>query len=505
MLETNLKALIVVLAISALTFLLLRPIALRFMTKRDFARRRNGWLILTVAAFLSPNFWIFVPIATLVIAWLASDDPNPLALYLFLVFVIPPSRYLLDNGTFGIADLNIYRLLTLVILVPWAFRNFRSIQPDPSGRRRLLDRLILVFGVIHVLSKMPYEPFTRTTLHSILYLLDVYFLYFVASRSCTRKEQIVEILACFALACALLAPLGAFESLRTWQLYGGIEAAWGGEKGALYRDGTLRALVTTGHSLGLGYFCGIAFGAWLYLGRQIGSAKLTAAGAVWMWVGLIAAYSRAPWLMGVLLYLSFVFFASSSAAKLAKVLLLIGLAGTVVAISPYGDRIADVLPFVGTVDARNVEYRQRLITVTWIVMQENLWFGDRFATQGMEEMINGQGIVDLVNAYAATALMYGLVGLAIYCAAQLAALVMAFKSVRQMKSVDASHRTLAATLLACMIATVFFELTSGSMWMQYVIIGLIVAHARLCDAAAGRARAHGQTPVRLRTDRARYV
>ena len=56
----------------------------------DFARRRNVWLLLTTAAFLSPSFWIYVMIAMPVMAWAAHRDSNPTALYLFLYFVIPP-------------------------------------------------------------------------------------------------------------------------------------------------------------------------------------------------------------------------------------------------------------------------------------------------------------------------------------------------------------------------------------------------------------------------------
>jgi hypothetical protein len=224
-----------------------------------------------------------------------------------------------------------------------------------------------------------------------------------------------------------------------------------------------------------------------------------------MWMGLIAAYSRAPWLMAVLLYLSFTFFSSESLLKFAKVVLALSVAGALVIASPYGERIIDVLPFVGTVDARNVEYRQQLISTTWVVMQQHLWFGDRFATQGMEEAINGQGIVDLVNAYAATALMYGLVGLSVYCAIQLSAVFAGIRSVRLVKVIDRDHRTLAATLLSCMLATIFFELTSGTMWMQYVFIGLIVAHARLCEALAGRLPRRARGDASHRAARASFT
>ena len=63
MLSTNVKAMIVVLALAIATFWFARPIALLFSDERDFARRRNVWLVLTVVGFLSSSFWIFVLIA----------------------------------------------------------------------------------------------------------------------------------------------------------------------------------------------------------------------------------------------------------------------------------------------------------------------------------------------------------------------------------------------------------------------------------------------------------
>src|ERR1043165_3860878 len=86
----NAKALVVVLLCALAIFALTKPLFLRFTAPEDFARRRNVWLLLTIAAFLSPSFWIYVMIAMPVMAWAAYRDSNPTALYLFLFFVIPP-------------------------------------------------------------------------------------------------------------------------------------------------------------------------------------------------------------------------------------------------------------------------------------------------------------------------------------------------------------------------------------------------------------------------------
>src|SRR6478736_5253977 len=86
----NLKALVVVLTLAAIMFWAAKPLCLRFTALEDFTRRRAAWFTLTSASFLLPSFWLYLLIAVPVIAWAARRDSTPLALYVFLMFVIPP-------------------------------------------------------------------------------------------------------------------------------------------------------------------------------------------------------------------------------------------------------------------------------------------------------------------------------------------------------------------------------------------------------------------------------
>src|SRR6266850_4531540 len=86
----NLKALIIVLPVAMLVFAAAKSTCLQFMTEEDFRRRRNIWLGLTLTAFISPSFWLFVFLAFVLIAWGARRDANPVALYVLLLHTIPP-------------------------------------------------------------------------------------------------------------------------------------------------------------------------------------------------------------------------------------------------------------------------------------------------------------------------------------------------------------------------------------------------------------------------------
>ncbi len=65
----------------------------------------------------------------------------------------------------------------------------------------------------------------------------------------------------------------------------------------------------------------------------------------------------------------------------------------VLLVSPAGQDIIDHLPFVGTVDAESVTYRQRLLEIAVQVILQNPFFGafDFMYSPAMQEMKQGAG------------------------------------------------------------------------------------------------------------------
>ena len=50
------------------------------MSEADFVLRRNAWLIITLAAFLTHNFWIFCAVTTGAVVYAAKRDSSKLSL-----------------------------------------------------------------------------------------------------------------------------------------------------------------------------------------------------------------------------------------------------------------------------------------------------------------------------------------------------------------------------------------------------------------------------------------
>ncbi|WP_280152747.1 O-antigen ligase family protein [Piscinibacter sp. XHJ-5] len=485
----NLKTLVVVLGIALPMFWFIRPFVERFIAPEDFARRRNVWIVLTLTAFLSPSFWLYAVVALTLCAWAGRKDSNPPALTVLLLQVIPPiGLYIPMVGINQLFQLNNYRILSLAVLLPLAVQLLHAPKQDVPPLRKWIDGLLIGFMLLQLVLLMPYESFTNTLRRGFLLVLDVWLVYYVFSRFCRTRAAIMDVCVTLCVACAIFVPIAAFETLKGWLLYQGLGEVWGKplEFAFLLRGDSLRAQASVGHSLALGYVLAVGFGLALFLGGQLRSRRATFAMGAWMWLGLIAAYSRGPWLVAVVAYFSYAALQPDGLSRFIKNGAVAVAIAALILVSPVGERVIDTLPFIGTVDAANVTYRQRLAEVSWQLIQQNPWFGNPFVLTQMEELRQGQGIIDLVNSYASVALLYGLVGLGLFLGVFFAGMGGLYRLSRRWRDDDPDTALLGAALLTAMVATLFMMATGsfGTILAQlyWVLAGLAAAYAGLSFA-----------------------
>ena len=475
---TNLKAMVVILVVAAAVFTLAKPVCLRFMSQDDFVRRRNVWFVLTLTAFVAPSFWIYVFVALPVLWVTMRREINPVALYLLLMQVIPPlGAHIPVIGINELFRLDSYRLLSFGILIPAAWR-FASANRQSRNRLSGVDLLLISYAVLHLLLLVPYETFTHTMRRGFLFFIDAWLVYFVVSRTCRKADQILEAMACFVLPSLVFAPLALFEAARGWLLYDGLGQEWGSAIPFSYllRSDVLRAQVSAGHSIALGFIMAIGFGFWICLQARVKSFALIMTVAIWLAAGLIAAYSRAPWLVAVAIFFVYLARDRKGPRRLFTALLVSVAMGIAIVASPIGGRVIDNLPFVGTVDAGNITYRQQLAERSWELVKQNPLFGSPFVLLYLEDLRQGQGIIDLMNTYAMIAMYYGLVGLTLF----LGAFLLAMWRVRKVP--DSTESQIGNTLIACMMG-ILLMMATGSFGtslaqMFYVFMGLADGYSR---------------------------
>lgn len=485
------KTLVVVVFISYFVFRFAKPIALRFTREEDFIRRRTVWFALTIIEFLSPSFWLYVLIAIPLLIWCAKHDEHPASLYFLYYFVVPPvSLYIPVVGVNALFELSHLRLMAIFVLIPIAWKAMQSKTRGESQTFTAMDGFVLAYALLQIALFLPFESPTNTLRRALVLFLDTIIVYVVFSRLPLNRKSLVDAMASFCLACAIFAPLGAFESLRSWLLYENVGERWGAPNtfAFLMRGDSLRAQVSTGHALALGSMMAIAFGFWLYLQSRRPSKMVNLVVSGWMWMGLLAAYSRAPWMTAVLMLFLFLLFSPKGVSKFVRSLFIASICAGVVLMTPFGEKIVDNLPFVGTVDQGNVTYRQELARVSWILIQNNPFFGDQFVTLNMESLRQGQGVIDLVNAYATVALFNGLVGLSLFCGVFLIGIFRTWAALRRCRTKDPDLSLIGASLLACMLGMMFYIATAGLSSLLYPLVGLLASYANLVATTPLRTR-----------------
>jgi hypothetical protein len=442
------------------------------------------WLALTTAVFIAPSFWLFVLVATPVLIILGRRDSNPAAAFLFLLYLLPPVS--VPIPIIGVS-LDFYLLLTLCLLVPTAWRLWKDKKKSRESGLAALDILLLAYCVLSSFLFLQPEiargvlmewTFTDCLRRVVSHLLIIYVPYFVLSRTSRNRAVINDMIASFSIKCVLLAGVAIFESVRGWLLYSELPPRWGAAAvGYLARGGQVRAMASTGHSLVLGYMVAVAFGFWLYLQQGVQYKALRIAITSLLLFGLWAAFSRGPWMVAALIYISFAAIGPRAFTKVFKAVASLALLAVAILISPLGNRIISVIPyFGGTVDLGNVEYRERLFTRSWEIIMNHPWFGDQQALLKMQDLRQGEGIIDLINGFINILLDNGFVGLSLFVSFIFIGLIKALRISAETAKSDPDLSKLGACIAACVIGSLLMMWVAGLIdVMTCLLVALMAA------------------------------
>ena len=500
----NLKALVVVLAIAAVMFALAKPICVRYMAPSAYNRRRLVWFVITIAAFASPSIWLYAMVAIPVMFFAARHDDNPWALYVLLMFAVPNASIPIPTVVISqLFEVTHSRIMAAAILLPMLLRK------DLLGSKRLtaMDWALFAYLALQVALAMPYEYSTNTMRRGFLLFIDTFLVFYVFARAWPTRQALNEIVACFVLMCAILAPLAVFESLRGWLLYAGISSIWGAPNvfSFLLRGESLRALASTVHSIVLGHVFSLGIGLWIYLQSLEKPSTKNRAVFLLLCYGLFVTYSRGAWVSAALLVVICMAMRPGAARYLAKLLPTLAVVGVLIYFSPLKELLIDRLPIIGTADQGSIDYRRQLAEVSWQLIKLNPILGDPFVMRNMEELRQGQGIIDIVNAYASVTLFSGFVGLALFISLFLIVLGRCYAALRLWMSTDTDTAMLGVVLLACMLASLFFIGTAGIGLSEYLLAGLLATYARIAvpQAAPRMARHMGSEAAPIQSSLSR--
>lgn len=450
--------------------------------------RITAWYLITCAAFLSPDFWLFAAITAFVLFRAAKQDKNPLALSLFVLYAVPLFEKQIPGA--GIVnylfDINYFHLILFVVFVPLYLKIRKAKDTVPLGSI-WPDRFIIGYVVYSLILVFPNTTITNFARITFTQSLDVLLPYYVASRYFRTLHEFTDAIQALLIASCIAASIAIVEFAKGWLLYSTLAPAFDifwGYGGYLRRGESLRALASSGQAIVLGYTMVIALGLYWYQAKtQMQQQKqLIWAVGLLLCGGLFAPVSRGPWVGAALMLLVFIFLEPAPLKRLLKLGAIAFVPGVIFLLTPYGAKFVNYLPFVGTVDAETVTYRQDLLENSLQVIRNNLWFGssDYLYTEELESMRAGAngGIIDLVNSYIAVALSGGLIGLVLFMGYFFTAAHVAWSAMRRTKVME--EKSLGQALLVTMLGIVFMIYTVSSILMipilYWILGGLCVAY-----------------------------
>jgi hypothetical protein len=512
-----LKQLLYVCVLAGGVFYLARPIVELNCSPADFKRRRNLWFLLTAVAFLSPSFWLWVLVAVVALLSASRKDDNPVAIYLLLLQVLPPigisipspiELFLLDN----------YRVLAFAVLLPLVIK-LRKQDPAtvPNRALGLPDYLLLGFCLQQTIVFLPpdlpshvimQDSATNMLRRGLLVFLDVFLLHYAVSRGCADRRKLIDACMHLFVGFCIMSAIAVVESAKQWLLYDGVVSSrWDPTLSAstvyTMRGDSLRAVASAGVTLGLGVALAVGFGLWIALRPQLKTRAQQLGAAGLIWVGLLASYSRGPWLGAILMYVMFIVVSARSLGPIIKGAAAIGATLTLLLLSPAGDKIRAVMPiFGGTVDNFNVIYRKRLAARAWELIGQSPLFGDPLALTKMQDLRQGEGIIDMVNSFASITVFYGLVGVTLWFGYFLILTARALLRARSLATTDPALATFGygligtiAGLLMMLYASSFINLPEkiyyimGAFCSAYLAVKATSAQTVPASAAPPAARA----------------
>jgi hypothetical protein len=165
------------------------------------------------------------------------------------------------------------------------------------------------------------SEFTNVLRVAVQLTLFVLIPYFAFSRAITSVADVRKVFLAFIIAALPIALLAVFELVRNWHIYGSIQFAWGGPIIYLRRAGLLRASVTSGNSIVLGFILMVAFGCVLAVWKKA-KRRFREIVLVSIALGLFASLSRGPWVGCAALLIVFLATGPNAVSNVGKIALL---------------------------------------------------------------------------------------------------------------------------------------------------------------------------------------
>ena len=382
-----------------------------------------AWMAIVASVFFIKTIWAaFLVVLLIKLVFLKNDVEKSIVFYLSLLPVIPASFVFpfVKPGMLYFMDLSMPTVLAMVFLLPLIPKIMEDSEQETYRTDTLFLALMIIFFFGAFRERYEFQITFFTGVREVMTIIFMYFIpYYVISRGLRGMKAINNVIRGLVVTGVFIAIFAFVEAILKWKVYtelGGYLNAFGADSlHNLYevRYGLLRVAVSLTHPITLGFYLSFIFGLGVYLLRiQNASRK----GYILFYALFIGAMyltvSRGAWVGFAILL--FVLIAFNVRAKTRIFLLLMSvLVAPLISVIDTGGSQSVSNNSAGVDEFGTMEYRYNLALASMEVIPRQFFFGSRTykSYPEMQELEQGQKIIDIVNGYLHVALDYGVIAL----------------------------------------------------------------------------------------------
>ncbi|UTW44875.1 O-antigen ligase family protein [bacterium SCSIO 12696] len=443
------------------------------------------WLSITACVFVLQSIWLLYIGVIVASLSLRKNPDNDVLWFVFFLLIMPLYEAHIPGfaGIEYLLGVSYLSIVSLCFLFP-KFLEFKNDKSKTPFGQLFQDKCIVILYLLVIFQGFrDNASVTGSVKLALVAFFEVIVPYAVISRLSIDKKILDSVFVVILLTGLFGALVNVFEFLRGWQLYRGTSFIVGSssitESTFMYRGGYLRASSLFVHSIVNGYFMVVSLGAWYFCAKRFSPSFLFKYGTLFLLLaGLYCTSSRGPWVGAALFFVVVTVFLGKNRFRNLAYLGVFGL------VSVFGlillgqkERFLELLPFIGKEGVDS--YRSKLIENGLEVFYRNPLLGQssgKYLNEPeMLALIQGEGIIDIVNNYIALLLDYGLFGFLPYVLLFLS-LMIAVNRVR--KNSDDRTFLVSSVLIGLSISHLFIMGTVKDLGhikpLSYMILAMMV-------------------------------
>lgn len=418
---------LVVVSILAFTAVFLFRNQLRLcLTDKEIGVFKKAWFLVTFWGIFAPQIWVLLGGMAAIVFFLKRNFQNDpvglIGLFLVCVFAIPNVfGYLPGIGPiYTLFKLDTVALCSMIILLPLLKS---SLKKGPLFSFDT-DKYVLGYYLLVFMLDLRAVPVTEVGRQFINNFFEGILPYLVISRNLTCLRDHHRVIGAMVFMFAVMTLIAAYEAVLKQYLYTIIKFKYRLVHPVMlvgnYRAGFLRSMGVIASPISLGIFMGFLVSAVLYLNHFARKNIHNFVAFLLAIMSLIFTFARGSWVGSLVSNLLYVLRNERAFGKFFKLGVYACLALIAISFTPYVEKLEELLPakFRGEEAHRTdtFDYRSRLLENSIIVIKESPGFGNSnfLSHPAMQEMKQGQGIIDVVNTYLSISLNHGLVTLVIF-------------------------------------------------------------------------------------------